>query len=117
MSEFASVDHLGPEAVVAFVDEEMDPTAQERAMNHLLACETCRREVRLQRQTAARLRAGSTCVSSDLMQRLQGIDSNCPEGPGVESLRQAPQTLMDRLDIIARSLKSSFQHNQTRNID
>lgn len=117
MSEFASVDHLGPEAVVAFVDEEMDRTAHERAMNHLLACSACRREVRLQRQMAARLRAGATCVSNDLMQRLQSIASNCPDGPGAESLRQVPQTLMDRLDIMARSLKSSFHHNQTRHID
>lgn len=112
MAEFASIDHLGPEAVVAFVDDEMDPVACKRATTHLLHCEACRKEVGAQRQMATRLQASAARVSSELLTRLKSIASNCPEGPGAEELRQIPQTLSDRLDKMARSLKSSLHPKQ-----
>lgn len=112
MAEFASIDHLSPEAVVAFVDDEMDGIACKRAMSHLMHCEACRKEVRSQRQMAARLQASAARVSADLLGKLQSIASNCPEGPGAEELRQIPQTFTDRLDSMARSLRATLHPKQ-----
>ena len=44
--------HLGPEAVVAFVDDEMDTKAKHRARVHLVHCHECRDEIYTQRGTS-----------------------------------------------------------------
>uniref|UniRef100_UPI0021755793 anti-sigma factor family protein n=1 Tax=Corynebacterium diphtheriae TaxID=1717 RepID=UPI0021755793 len=51
---FASVEHLNPEAVAAFVDNELSPAAAHRAKIHLVHCPECREEIHRQRGGAAR---------------------------------------------------------------
>ncbi|CAB0990254.1 anti-sigma factor [Corynebacterium diphtheriae] len=46
---FASVEHLNPEAVAAFVDNELSPAAAHRAKIHLVHCPECREEIHRQR--------------------------------------------------------------------
>ena len=53
---FLSTEHLGTEAIAAFVDGELSVVAERRAQAHLMACPECRREVAKQRQAAKRLR-------------------------------------------------------------
>ncbi|CAB0501065.1 hypothetical protein CIP101280_00804 [Corynebacterium diphtheriae] len=47
---FASVEHLNPEAVAAFVDNELSPAAAHRAKIHLVHCPECREEIHRQRR-------------------------------------------------------------------
>uniref|UniRef100_UPI0021753F9A anti-sigma factor family protein n=1 Tax=Corynebacterium diphtheriae TaxID=1717 RepID=UPI0021753F9A len=51
---FASVEHLNPEAVAAFVDNELSPAAAHRAKIHLVHCPECREEIHRQRGGAPR---------------------------------------------------------------
>src|SRR5699024_3965110 len=44
--------HLGPEAVVAFVDDGMHSEAKHRALVHLVLCHDCRDEIYSLRGTA-----------------------------------------------------------------
>ncbi|AWB83797.1 hypothetical protein [Corynebacterium liangguodongii] len=53
---FSSTDHLSPEAVAAFADSELSPTALHRARVHIVKCEECRGAVSEQRAAAERLR-------------------------------------------------------------
>lgn len=48
--------HLLPDAVVAFVDAELSPAAQERAAEHLAHCSACVAEVTAQRQARTAVR-------------------------------------------------------------
>lgn len=84
--EFASIEHLSPEAVAAYVDQELTPAAVRRAENHLIACPECRGEVERQCRAAAALQACSQVDStlhapSDLIAKLAGIEASCPQGP------------------------------------
>ena len=45
---FASTEHLNPEAVVAYVDNELSRQAAARADAHLAVCPDCSREVAAQ---------------------------------------------------------------------
>ncbi|MEZ2122279.1 MULTISPECIES: anti-sigma factor [unclassified Corynebacterium] len=110
--EFASVEHLSPEAVAAFVDGELSPGAAHRARVHMVHCVECRDDVDQQRRAAERLR---TCgenddirVPSSLLERLNSIAQSCPAGPGVEdSVCSPPQTLLDKMDILYRAVRRS----------
>lgn len=75
MSKFASVDHLGPEAIAAFVDGEMSKTSAGRAHSHLLACPECRAEVNKQRGASSYLRSCNYNVRAprELLARLTNI--------------------------------------------
>ncbi|AYJ32759.1 zf-HC2 domain-containing protein [Corynebacterium xerosis] len=87
--DFASTDHLGVEAVAAFVDGELGPTAHRRAQAHLLACGECRREVARQRQAARRLRdSGELHIPEGLRERLASLsrDQMPEDAPGARSL-------------------------------
>ncbi|CAB0724279.1 anti-sigma factor [Corynebacterium diphtheriae] len=55
---FASVEHLNPEAVAAFVDNELSPAAAHRAKIHLVHCPECREEIHRQRRAPPRGGAG-----------------------------------------------------------
>lgn len=81
MSDFASVEHLGPEAIVAFVDQEMDKTSAGRAHAHLLACPECRAEVVKQRGAASYVRECNLNVRApkDLLNKLTNLASPRPE--------------------------------------
>ncbi len=109
--DFASTEHLNPEAVAAFVDNELSPGAAHRARIHLVHCSECRVEVDRQRRAAKRLRearAEDVKPSSDLLQRLQKIATSCPDGPCAEESIRGPETLLDKLDLVARALR---KHN------
>ncbi|GAA4675376.1 zf-HC2 domain-containing protein [Gordonia humi] len=56
--EFAATEHLSIEAVVAYVDSELSPTAAHRADAHLAACPHCVDEVASQARARSLLRAG-----------------------------------------------------------
>ncbi|HEV8558492.1 MAG TPA: zf-HC2 domain-containing protein [Actinophytocola sp.] len=52
--------HLLPDAVVAFVDGELTPTACDRAASHIARCAICAAEISAQRQARAAVRAADT---------------------------------------------------------
>lgn len=70
-------DHLGPEAVAAFVDGEMSSKSAHNARVHLVLCENCRDDVHKQRHAAQALRScngnDQVQVSESLLDRLRRI--------------------------------------------
>lgn len=69
-----SEQHLMPEAVVAFVDGELSPTACDRATSHLARCPYCVAEVTAQRQARAAVQAADTpAVPANLLASLRTI--------------------------------------------
>lgn len=107
--DFDSVEHLGPEALAAYVDNELSAVATDRARMHLVQCELCRREVKRQRQAAESLKSRDVedlKAPPSLVRRLANIEQTCPEGPGAEELAHAEgQTLMDRVEVLYRAVK------------
>lgn len=107
--EFSSTDHLGSEAVAAFVDGELGPTAQRRARAHLLACPECRREVARQRQAARRLRdSGEVRIPEELRERLASLtrDQMPENAPGARHLsHRRPDSLSAFVESAWRNLK------------
>lgn len=83
-------DHLGPEAVAAFVDGEMSRKSAHNARVHLVLCENCRADVHRQRRAAHALR-------------------NCNSDEQV----QASESLLDRLRSIAAASDSSTADTTT----
>ncbi|MGD7002472.1 zf-HC2 domain-containing protein [Corynebacterium halotolerans] len=107
---FASVEHLGPEAVAAYVDQELTERATHRARVHLVHCQECRSEVRRQHRAAEVLREGNRVqelrAPKSLLAKLAGIENSCPSGPGVEdSAGPQPESLLDKLDIMLRVVR------------
>ncbi|AKK05558.1 hypothetical protein CMUST_06110 [Corynebacterium mustelae] len=105
---FASTDHLHPEAVAAFVDNELSDIATHRAQVHLVHCPECRQEVERQRRAAELLRkscAAEVKVAPEFMQRLMGIAHSCPDGPCAEESFRQPETFLDKIDLIARAVR------------
>ncbi|QGU07014.1 Anti-sigma-E factor RseA [Corynebacterium occultum] len=106
---FASVDHLGPEALAAYVDEELSAGATHRARVHLVHCPECRAEVRRQQGAAEAIRESNGFhqlrAPSDLMAKLAGIEKSCPEGPGAEGGVCEPESLLDKIDIMVRLVR------------
>lgn len=73
---FLSTEHLGTEAIAAFVDNELPPRAMRRAQAHLMACPECRSEVAKQRQAARRLRDSQEIhVPANLRARLAAMNA------------------------------------------
>jgi anti-sigma factor RsiW len=67
-------DHLTTDAIVAFVDDELESGARARAADHLAACRECAAEVVAQRQTRAALRsAPGPELPSSLLHTLRAI--------------------------------------------
>ncbi len=67
-------DHLTSDAIVAFVDDELQSGARARAADHLAACPECAAEVVAQRQARAALRsAGGPELPSSLLHTLRAI--------------------------------------------
>lgn len=90
---FASTDHLGTEAVAAFVDDELTPPARRRAQAHLMECPACRAEVARQRIAAERLRhSGALRIPADLRARLAALDEDSVpvNGPDASRLSHRP---------------------------
>ncbi|WP_207920409.1 zf-HC2 domain-containing protein [Saccharopolyspora aridisoli] len=69
--------HLALDALVAFVDGELSPSAHDRAVAHLAGCPACTADAAAQRQARAAVRAADTpSVSPELLQALQAIPSS-----------------------------------------
>ena len=80
-----AVDHLGPEAVAAYVDGELMPQARERAQIHVAQCDECRGEIERQRRASARLRAACEVhIPSALLDKLQALGTQVPQVEKVE---------------------------------
>lgn len=110
VKSFASVEHLGPEAVAAYVDQEMTDRATHRARVHLVHCPECRTEVRRQHRASEVLREGNGTrelrAPKSLLDKLAGIENSCPTGPGVEETAEtSPESLLDKLDIMIRVVR------------
>lgn len=66
--------HLLPDAIVAFVDGELSPSAQDRASAHVASCPGCAADVRAQRQAMLAVRrAAPPSVSAGLLANLRAI--------------------------------------------
>ncbi|TWF93250.1 zf-HC2 domain-containing protein [Saccharopolyspora dendranthemae] len=69
--------HLALDALVAFVDGELSPSAHDRAVAHLAGCPACAADAASQRQARAAIRAADApSVSPQLLQALQAIPSS-----------------------------------------
>jgi Putative zinc-finger len=80
-------DHLSPEAVAAFVDEELAPGPHARAQRHLSVCPECSAQVRAQAQARSALRtAAAPCVPSSLLSMLQSIPQSAELPPAPHGL-------------------------------
>lgn len=115
----SAVGHLTPEVVAALVDGELSRGAEHRARIHLVYCEDCRDEVKVQRQAAERVRdsgsLGEIHVSGSLLQRLTriptesaGQDAQADPSPeedtlGLDGCRR-PDSLTGRLAAAARKV-------------
>ena len=68
--------HLGPDVIVAFVDDELASGARRRALTHLSGCGECASEVVEQTQARIFLMASSVpCTPSSLLASLRDIPS------------------------------------------
>ncbi|HXV92420.1 MAG TPA: zf-HC2 domain-containing protein [Pseudonocardia sp.] len=66
--------HLSPEAVAAYVDDELTPGARERAARHLSRCPECTSEIVTQGQARSALRSADTpSLPSSLLSSLRAI--------------------------------------------
>lgn len=77
-------DHLSPEAVVAFVDDELEDGPFLRATRHLDSCSECTTQVAAQGQARSALRSAECpSLSSSLMSSLFSIpqDTELPGAP------------------------------------
>ncbi len=69
-----SQQHLLPDAVVAFVDGELSPTAHDRAAAHMARCPHCLAEIVAQRQAASAVQsADAPMVPAGLLAALRAI--------------------------------------------
>jgi len=97
-------DHLGPDAIVAFVDDELAPGARRRALAHLSGCGECAAEVVEQTQARIFLKASSVpSTPSSLLASLRDIPSHAelpappaglavgPHGELVSMVRNRPE--------------------------
>lgn len=66
--------HLAVDALVAFVDGELDGAARDRAAEHLVSCQTCTAEVAAQRQARSVVRSAAVPrVPGELLAALRAI--------------------------------------------
>lgn len=109
--EFSSVEHLSPEAVAGFVDNELPPVAMNRARIHLVHCPECRAEVQQQRRAAERLRRiadEKLEVPSTLMAKLTSIAHSCPEGPDAQDVAHPRgETILAKVEVFYRAVRKN----------
>ena len=109
-----TIGHLGPEAVVAFVDGEMEPKFMHRVRIHLVHCAECRADVHQQRHASEWVRhcADSAAVKApqSLLVKLAGIATEeVAPGPDAATPAHRPQQdFLDKGEMVVRAIK----HNQ-----
>ncbi|WP_246846955.1 anti-sigma factor [Corynebacterium sp. sy039] len=104
---FASVDHLNPEAVAAFVDGELTPSAAHRARIHLVHCYECREEIKRQQKASERLRLANNenmCAPSELITRLCQIAQQIPHEPSEETKSSYSQNFIAKIDQVSKTI-------------
>jgi anti-sigma factor RsiW len=93
--------HLALDAIVAYVDEELSPSARRRALHHLSRCPECASEVISQTQARLALRASpAPSLPSSLLNSLRAIPTEVelpapPAGLAVTSDGQLVSVLRD----------------------
>jgi anti-sigma factor RsiW len=107
-------DHLSSDAIVAYVDDELDQGPQERATRHISQCAECEAQILAQGQTRSALRtAEGPVLPSTLLRNLRSIPESAelpppppglamtPEGQLVSVLRPGPDArpIPDRADL------------------
>lgn len=110
-----AIGHLGPEAVVAFVDGEMDCKSTHRVRVHLVHCPECRREVHTQRGASEWVRHcdedADIHIPQDLFHKLTSI-ATTPQPEPAPADEDAPYTgerdFLDKVEMVFRAIK----HNQ-----
>lgn len=84
--------HLLPDAVVAFVDGELGPTARDRAAAHIARCPVCAAETTEQRQARDAVAAAEAPrLPAGLMAALRAIPTDTDLPTGVEQLAVTPE--------------------------
>jgi hypothetical protein len=84
--------HLGPDAIVAFVDDELASGARRRALSHLSGCGQCASEVVEQTQARIFLKASSVpSTPSSLLASLRDIPSQAELPPAPAGLAVGPR--------------------------
>jgi hypothetical protein len=74
--------HLSEDAVAAFADGALSPSARSRATRHCAECAECAEAVQVQRDAADMLRsAAQPSVPSGLLDRLSGVPMSAPLPP------------------------------------
>lgn len=82
-----SEQHLLPDAVVAFVDGELSPTAYDRAASHMARCRPCAAEIIAQRQARTAVQsADSPSVPAGLLASLRAIPEQVEEPAAPDGL-------------------------------
>lgn len=108
------IGHLGPEAVVAFVDGEMPAKYAHRVRVHLVHCAECRADIHHQRNAAEWIRECSVDshvkAPDSLMAKLAGIaNQGAGPGPDAEMPAHRPhQDFLDKVEMVVRAIR----HNQ-----
>lgn len=109
-----TIGHLGPEAVVAFVDGEMPAKYAHRVRVHLVHCAECRADIHHQRNAAEWIRECSVDshvkAPDSLMAKLAGIaNQGVGPGPDAEMPAHRPhQDFLDKVEMVVRAIR----HNQ-----
>lgn len=115
---FSSTDHLSAEAVAAFVDHELSPSAERRAADHVALCPECLADIVVQQRAAERLRrsdgANEVHAPSSLVRRLAGLrEEDLPEpdggrGAGAAAATgplSAPRRAISKVEAALRALR------------
>ncbi|WP_367614878.1 zf-HC2 domain-containing protein [Corynebacterium stercoris] len=111
---FASTEHLSAEAVAAFVDEELSPSAARRAQDHIAQCPECHDEVVAQRGAAERVRGCQDEVRAprSLVDRLAQLrDEDVPAGR--KCAIKPPRPAGDQPDLL-RKMESALKSLRRR---
>ncbi|WKD59503.1 anti-sigma factor family protein [Corynebacterium caspium] len=107
---FAHTDHLNPEAIAAYVDDELIPAARRRARHHLRECPACQTEVQKQRAAAEALHynnfSADVRAPQALVAKLTEIaEASCPGPDAFHIPCPEPETLLDKVETLFRILK------------
>lgn len=115
--KFLSTEHLGTEAIAAFVDGELSEIAERRAQAHLMACPECRREVAHQRLAAKRLRDSAALhIPAEVRARIANLAGACEDTDPARAIsarslaHRRPESLSVALEQIVRGLRKGGSH-------
>lgn len=120
-----TIGHLGPEAVVAFVDGEMPQKAAHRVRVHIVHCAECRAEVQQQRGASEWVRQCNVDLQvrapQDLLAKLNGIaaalsteaadNSSTVSAAPENAAQRRQQDIGEKLEALRRVLRRGSKHD------